>query len=183
MKPKVRLNDVVIPLLISYAAGITLLMVTVWFAFSQGEQFAVLDGMGKDTVITTSGFLGLAIIVVVMAFCVSALSLVVQRPFVIAAVIIGVLVALGITALFGSGSAFLWLGLIIANIGLYRGRSRLYVLSLGTVLFLSQIYNAFARSESVATTSWLIATDVLFAAPIFYVIIKYIPKQNRVSVS
>jgi len=50
--------------------------------------------------------------------------------------------------------------------------------------FFYQFYSILARTnqDTPGTAAWLIAIDIVFAAPIFYAIYKYIPKQNHLKV-
>lgn len=178
MKPKVTLRKIIRPLLISYAIGLAAVALLAWFGFATGEKFPVKSPAGEDVFISYSEFIQLAVLVVILAFIVSALSLVVGLiPRVV--IITGSVIALvSLTFVVGPAIAVLWLAAIIANIGLYRGKSRLYVLSLGGALFLTQIFNAWTRTGDIVTFTWLVAIDIAFAAPIFYVIFKYIPSQN-----
>lgn len=185
MSPKVRIRQVVLPLLVSYAAGLSLLALVAWFGFNRGESFKVRPPSGEGWVnIKFTDFVGLGIYVVVAAFIVSCISLVVNKIALYAVMACG----LGMMILFylnlGPSVALLLLAYIIGNIGLFRGRSRLYVLSLGYFAFFYQFYSILARTDqnSPATAGWLIAINCFFAAPIFYAIYKYIPKQNQLKV-
>ncbi len=178
MKPKVTLRKIIRPLLLSYAIGLAVVATLAWFGFATGEEFPVKSPAGKDIFIAYGDFIQLAVLVVILAFIASAFSLVVNlipRVVIIAG---SVIILVSLTFISGPSIAILWLAAIVANIALYRGRSRLYVLSLGGALFLTQIFNAWTRTGDVATFGWLVAIDIAFAAPIFYVIFKYIPRQN-----
>jgi len=185
MKPKVRIRQIVLPLLISYAAGLSLLALIAWFGFNRGEQFTVRKPTGDGwTNITYPEFIGLGIYVVVAAFIVSCISLVVNKYVLYGVLACGLAVMVTFYLNLGPSVAFLLLSYIIGNIALFRGRSRMYVLSLGYATFITALYIVLARTnqDSPATAGWLIAIDVVFAAPIFYAIYKYIPKQNHLQV-
>lgn len=179
MKPKVKFRSIALPLAVSYAAGLALLSLTTWFAFQTGEKFLVIKSIGSPSYISFKEFAGLGLLVVFAAFATSAISLVVKKLALYIILPSTLVFMIYLTLNIGSSVAFLWLAYIIGNIALIRGRSRMYVLSLGSILFLSQIMNAFTRTGDIKTASWLIAIDVMFAAPIFYAIFKYIPKQNK----
>ncbi len=185
MSPKVRIRQVALPLLISYVAGLSLLALVAWFGFNRREKFIVRKPSGDGwTNISFAEFIGLGIYVVVAAFIVSCISLVVNKIALYAVMACG----LGIMILFylnlGPSVALLLLAYIIGNIALFRGRSRMYVLSLGYFAFFYQFYSILARTnqDTPGTAAWLIAIDIVFAAPIFYAIYKYIPKQNHLKV-
>jgi hypothetical protein len=178
MESKVKLRQIIRPLLISYAIGVAAVAILAWFAETQGEKFLVVDAEGMQTSISFGEFITLALNVVIIAFVVTALSLVVSRIQRTIIIVASVLTMLALTFALGPGTSVLWLALIVGNIGLYRGRSRLYVASLGIALFVMQIFNAWTRTGDVETFSWLVAIDIAFAAPILFVIFKYLPKQN-----
>lgn len=185
MKPKIRIRQVALPLTISYVLGLTLLSLVTWFGFNRGESFRVRPPSGIDWInIKFTDFIGLGIYVVVAAFIVSCISLVVNKIALYCVLACG----LGFMALMyvnlGPSIALLLLSYIIGNIALFRGRSRIYVLSLGYFAFFYQFYSILARTDanSPATAYWLIAINIFFASPIFYAIYKYIPKQNQIKV-
>ena len=185
MKPKVRIRQVALPLAISYAVGLSLLALVAWFGFNRGETFRVRPPSGDEWInIRFIDFIGLGIYVVVAAFIVSCISLTVNKIALYVVMAFG----LGFMVLFymnlGQSVALLLLAYIIGNIALFRGRSRIYVLSLGYFAFFYQFYSILARTDqnSPATAYWLIAINIFFASPIFYAIYKYIPKQNQLKV-
>lgn len=185
MKPKVRIRQVALPLMISYAAGLSLLALIAWFGFNRGESFRVRPPSGEGwTNIKYTDFLGLGIYVVVAAFIVSCISLVVNKIALYCVLACGLAVMVTFYLNLGQSVALLLLAYIIGNIALFRGRSRIYVLSLGYFAFFYQFYSILARTDanSPATAYWLIAINIFFAAPIFYAIYKYIPKQNQLKV-
>lgn len=143
MARKVKIQDILLPVAISYGVGIALLSAVALLASALGEQFMVYkpqttkEASSVLTPLTLADMLGTALVVVVLAF-------------------------------------------IVTNISLFLGRSRIYVLVLGFTLFISMAVNPYVSSTNWNTCIWLELIHVAFAAPIFYVIYKYVPKQNKI---
>ncbi len=72
------------------------------------------------------------------------------------------------------------LAFLITNLSLYLNRSRLFVMILGFILFATISTNPLTASSNWATCFWLELIHTVFAAPIFFVIFKYVPKQNKI---
>ena len=184
MKPKVRIRQIIVPMLISYAIALNILALIAWFGFNRGETFKVKPPTGEGwTNIQYSDFLGLGLFVVIASFVACCISLTVNKITLYVILGFGLVTMIFLSLNLGQSVALLFLAYIIGNIALFRGRSRIYVLSLGYFAFFYQFYNILVRTDatSPSTAYWLIAINILFAAPIFFGIYKVIPKQNRVT--
>jgi len=184
MKPTVRIRQIVVPMLISYAVALNLLALIAWFGFNRGEKFIVMKPSSDGwTNISYTEFLSVGLFIVVASFLVCCIALIVNKIFLYTFMAMGLLTMIFLALNLGQSSAILLLAYIVGNIALLRGRSRLYVLSLGYFTFFYQFYNIMVRTNSEATAGWLIAINILFAAPIFYAIYRVIPKQNRATIA
>lgn len=143
MARKVKIQDILLPVAISYGVGIALLSAVALLAGALGEKFMVYkpqttkEASSVLTPLSLADMLGTALVVVVLAF-------------------------------------------IVTNISLFLGRSRIYVLVLGLTLFISMAVNPYVSSTNWNTCIWLELVHLALAAPIFYVIYKYVPKQNKI---
>jgi hypothetical protein len=162
-------------MLISYAVG-----------FNRGETFRVLKPNGTDwTNIAYAEFLSLGLFIVIASFIICCISLIINKIVLYTFMAMGLVTMIFIALNLGQSAAIILFAYIIGNIALLRGRSRLYVLSLGYFTFFYQFYNILVRTDAStpSTAGWLIAINILFAAPIFFAIYKVIPKQNRLEVA
>ncbi len=140
MARKVSIQDILVPLALSYGVGLALVSITNIIASALGEKFLVYKPQSTTQVLsplTLGEVLGTSLFVVVLAF-------------------------------------------IVTNISLFLGRSRIYVLVLGITLFAYEADKPFVATTNWNTCIWLAVLHVALAAPIFYGIVKYVPKQNKV---
>ncbi len=140
MARKVSIQDILVPLALSYGVGLALVSITNIIASALGEKFMVYKPQSSSQVLSPlalSDVLGTSLVVVFLAF-------------------------------------------IVTNISLFLNRSRIYVLVLGITLFASMAVNPFVATTNWGTCIWLEVLHVALAAPIFYGIAKYVPKQNKV---
>jgi hypothetical protein len=144
MARKVKIQDILIPVGISYGAGIMLVSLIELLASSLGEKFWLYKPGNLDvnknpilSQLTLSEMLQTSLVVLVLAF-------------------------------------------MVTNISLFLGRSRIYVLVLGFTMFASMAVNPYVSTTNWNTCLWLELIHIGLAAPIFYVIYKFIPKQNKI---